>query len=121
MHGDVVINETDEIEDYLDSVFPQYQLSVRDPEAFNVQSDVFSRFTYLIKDVRRNGQSLIDELAKIDRFLRVRRTKYLAGNQVTGLDCSLWPKLQHIRVASNYFLRLSIPTEFSALWDYLGQ
>jgi len=44
----------------------------------------------------------------------------MCGNQITGLDCSLWPKLQHIRVAAAYILQLKIPTEFSALWAYLG-
>jgi hypothetical protein len=43
----------------------------------------------------------------------------MCGNQITGLDCSLWPKLQHIRVAADYILRLSIPNEFSSLWRYL--
>jgi len=62
----------------------------------------------------------LDELEKIDNFLRTRNTKYISSNQITGLDCSLWPKLQHIRVAADYILHLSIPTEFSALWTYLG-
>ena len=120
VHGDIVLNDTDDIQDYLDSSFPRYQLTVRDPDAFKVQSNVFARFTYLIKDVRTNPQSLIDELEKIDRFLHERGTKYISGNQVTALDCSLWPKLQHIRVASGYFLNLTIPVEFSTLWHYLG-
>ena len=76
---------------------------------FKIQSNVFTRFTYLIKDVHNNPQTLFDELEKIDNFLRVRGTKYISGNQITGLDCSLWPKLQHIRVAAEYILRLTIP------------
>ncbi len=120
VHGDIVLNDVDDIEDYLDSNYPNYKLSIRDPEAFKVQSNVFQRFTYLIKDVHNNPQALIDELDKIDQFLRLRGTKYISGNQITGLDCSLWPKLQHIRVAADYILRLAIPLEFSALWAYLG-
>ena len=38
----------------------------------------------------------------------------------TGLDCSLWPKLQHVRVAMEYIRRLYIPTDFTTLWRYLG-
>jgi glutathione S-transferase len=120
VHGDIVLNDVDDIEDYLDSTYPNYKLSVQDPDAFKIQSNVFKRFTYLIKDVHTNPQTLIDELDKIDQFLRARGTKYISGNQVTGLDCSLWPKLQHIRVAADYILRLAIPLEFSALWAYLG-
>jgi glutathione S-transferase len=120
VHGDIVLNDVDDIEDYLDSSFPNSKLSLKDPEAFKIQSNVFTRFTYLIKDVTNNPQLLLDELEKINSFLQRRRTKYMCGNQITGLDCSLWPKLQHIRVAADYILRLTIPTDFSALWRYLG-
>ena len=121
VHGDVVYNDIDEIEDFLDSSFPTYQLSIKDPEAFQIQSNVFTRFTYLIKDVTNNTQTLLDELEKIDGFLRARGTKYISGNQISGLDCSLWPKLQHIRVATEYILRLPIPVDYSTLWRYLGR
>ena len=121
VHGDVVLSDIDDISDYLDSNFPNYKLSNQDPEAFKVQSNVFTRFTYLIKDVHNNPQALLDELEKIDQFLRMRGTKYISGSQITGLDCSLWPKLQHIRVAADYILRLAIPLDFSALWAYLGR
>jgi len=120
VHGDMVLNDIDDIEDYLDSNYPNYKLALQDPDAFKIQSNVFKRFTYLIKDVHNNPQALIDELEKIDSFLRERGTKYISGNQITSLDCSLWPKLQHIRVASEYLLNFTIPTQFSALWSYLG-
>ncbi|CAF2260166.1 unnamed protein product [Rotaria magnacalcarata] len=105
---------------YLDSSYPSYKLSFDDPEALKIQSNVFKRFTYLIKDVHTDSQTLLYELEKIDKFLRERGTKYISANRITGLDCSLWPKLQHIRVAANYILNLSIPVEFSALWNYLA-
>lgn len=44
----------------------------------------------------------------------------MCGNEITGLDCSLWPKLQHIRVAAEYILNLSIPNQFVSLWHYLA-
>ena len=120
VHGDIVLNDVDDIEDYLDTSFPNYELSIKDPEAFRIQSNVFTRFTYLIKDVTNNPHSLLDELEKINSFLTRRGTKFMCGNEITGLDCSLWPKLQHIRVAAQYFLGLSIPNEFSSLWRYLA-
>ncbi|CAF0859196.1 unnamed protein product [Adineta ricciae] len=120
VHGDVVLNDIDDIEDYLDTISPNYKLAAQDPEAFKVQSNVFTRFTYLIKDVHNNPRILLDELEKIDSFLRTRNTKYISSNHITGLDCSLWPKLQHIRVAADYILHLSIPTEFEAVWAYLA-
>lgn len=120
VHGDIVLNDVDDIEDYLDSSYPNSKLSTKDPDAFKVQSNVFTRFTYLIKDVTNNSQSLIVELEKIDKFLQRRGTKYICGNEITGLDCSLWPKLQHIRVAAEHILDLKIPTEFKALWGYLA-
>lgn len=120
VHGDVVLNDVDDIGDYLDENFTTYPLNIRDADAFRVQSNVFTRFTYLIKDVTNNPQPLLDELDKINQFLRSRGTKYISGNHITGLDCSLWPKLQHIRVATDYFLRFTIPTEFDDLWRYLA-
>ncbi|CAF1108713.1 unnamed protein product [Adineta steineri] len=120
VHGDIVLNDVDDIEDYLDSSYPNFKLSLRDAEAFKIQSNVFTRFTYLIKDVTNNPQPLIDELEKINRFLEQRGTKFICGDEITGLDCSLWPKLQHIRVASDYILGLTIPNEFSSLWRYLN-
>ena len=137
VHGDIVLNDVDEIEDYLDASFSNMKLAVKDPEAFRIQSNVFTRFSYLIKDVSHNPQLLFDELEKIDLFLQRRETKFLCGNEITGLiffcffieiillsviglDCSLWPKLQHIRVAMEYIRRLHIPVEFTTLWHYLG-
>jgi len=120
IQGDVVLNDVDDIADFLDTTFPTYQLTVRDAEAFQVQSNVFTRFTYLIKDVTNNPQPLLDELEKINEFLRTRATKYISGHHITGLDCSLWPKLQHIRVATDYFLKFAIPNEFAHLWRYLA-
>ena len=121
IQGDVVLNDVDDIADFLDTTFPTYQLTVRDAEAFRVQSNVFTRFTYLIKDVTNNPQPLLDELEKINDFLQTRATKYISGHHITGLDCSLWPKLQHIRVATDYFLKFAIPNEFAHLWRYLGE
>jgi len=119
-HGDIVLNDVDDIEDYLDSSYPNSKLAIRDADAFKIQSNVFTKFTYLIKDVTNNPQGLIVELEKINKFLQRRGTKYICGNEITGLDCSLWPKLQHIRVALEHLLKLQIPTEFTALWAYLA-
>ena len=86
VHGDIVLNDVDDIEDYLDSSFTNYQLSIKDPQAFKIQSNVFTRFTYLIKDVTNNSQPLFDELEKINSFLQRRGTKYLCGNEITGFE-----------------------------------
>ena len=84
VHGDVVLNDVDEIEDYLDSSFSQFKLAVKDHDAFRVQSNVFTRFTYLIKDVTNNSQPLFDELEKINTFLQQRGTKYICDDEITG-------------------------------------
>ena len=84
VHGDIVLNDIDEIEDYLDSSFSGLKLSVKDPDAFKAQSNVFTRFTYLIKDVTNNPKPLFDELEKINAFLEDRKTKYLCGDEVTS-------------------------------------
>lgn len=40
-------------------------------------------------------------------------------NQLNYLDCTLAPKLQHLRIASNYFGKFKISTKFVFIWTYL--
>ncbi|CAF0962996.1 unnamed protein product [Didymodactylos carnosus] len=120
VHGDVILNDIDEIEDYLDTIYENYKLGVQDQEALQAQMNVFIKFSYFIKDISDNPQQLLTELEKIDQFLAQRGTKYMCGNDITGLDCSLLPKLQHIRVGLNYIKNMSIPVKFGSLWRYLA-
>jgi len=47
--------------------------SLGSDESTKIQSNVFTRFTYLIKDVHNNPQTLFDELEKIDNFFTYKR------------------------------------------------
>lgn len=63
------------------------------------------------KDENRNN-SLLTHLRKVNDHLTVRNTRFLTGDTMCCFDCELMPRLQHIRVASKYFVEFEIPVCF---------
>jgi hypothetical protein len=84
--------------------------------------NVFSKFSYFIRDIASKSTSLEAELEKIDTFLKEntnQENKFLNGKTMSLLDCSLLPKLQHVRVAGESIKKFKIPYKFRHLWKYL--
>jgi glutathione S-transferase len=118
----VILSDVDEIAEYLDKLYPNSKLTVQNPEAKNVCLNVFSKFSFFIRDVSSKSTNLEAELEKIDNYLRDNtdeENKFLNGKTMTALDCSLLPKLQHIRVAAESIKKFRIPYRFRHLWKYL--
>lgn len=122
----IVLSDVDEIAEYLDRVYPNSPLIVNNPEAKKVCLNVFSKFSFFIRDVSSKSTSLEAELEKIDAYLRdhcdtqqQQRRCFLNGENMSQLDCSLLPKLQHIRVACESIKRFRIPARFRHLWRYM--
>jgi len=80
--------------------------------------DVFSKFSFFIKDVASSPASLVAELRKLNDYLVTSPHKYLTRDGIDHLDCIMLPKLQHIRVASRELKGFEIPHEFVGLWRY---
>ena len=118
----VILSDVDEIAEYLDRLYPNNKLSIQNPEAKRVCLNVFSKFSFFIRDVAANSSYLESELEKIDAYLRENTnetSKFLSGPHMTALDCSLLPKLQHIRVAAESVKKFRIPSRFRHLWLYM--
>jgi chloride intracellular channel protein 2 len=118
----VILSDVDEIAEYLDRLYPNSPLVDENSEAKRVCLNVFSKFSFFIRDVSSKSTSLEHELEKIDAYLRAHtneQSKFLNGNTMSLLDCSLLPKLQHIRVAGENIKKFKIPSRFKSLWKYI--
>lgn len=112
--------DTEEIMQYLDANFPEPDLRYSNAEAHTVCLDVFSKFSFFIKNVSHTPDLLLKEFSFMDNYLERTGNKFMCGDEMTHLDCNVLPKLQHIRVASKAFQDFDIPDYLSALWRYLG-
>ncbi|KAK7089049.1 hypothetical protein V1264_024775 [Littorina saxatilis] len=112
--------DNDEIMQYIDDNFPEPDLRYDNLEAHSACLDIFSKFSFYIKNVSSTGEHLLKELITIDRFLERTGSRYLCGDHITHLDCQMLPKLQHIRVAASAFKDFQIPPRLTSLWRYLA-
>jgi chloride intracellular channel protein 2 len=118
----VILSDVDEIAEYLDKLYPNSKLTQMNSDAKKVCLNVFSKFSFFIRDISSKSTQLEAELEKIDNYLRDntdQESRFLNGNTMTKLDCSLLPKLQHIRVAGESIKKFRIPYRFRNLWKYI--
>jgi chloride intracellular channel protein 2 len=123
----IILSDVDEIAEYLDRVYPNTKLVVQNPEAKRVCLNVFSKFSFFVRDVASKSTNLEVELEKIDGYLREKAKKidptintlFLNGDQMSLLDCSLLPKLQHIRIAGESIKKFHMPSKYKYLWHYM--
>ena len=117
----VILSDVDEIAEHLDKLYANKQLAIVNEEAKVSFLNVFSKFSHFIRDVS-SQTSLEAELDRINKYLKKCQDDgktFLCGDYLTKLDCSLLPRLQHIRVASEGIKRYKIPARFTSLWKYL--
>lgn len=120
VHGDTIISDVDEIIAYVDSHFPYPPMAFDNARAAKACQDVFSKFTFYLKDVSRSPALLIAELQKMNSYLEEEPHRFLTrDNTPDHLDCAMLPKLQHIRVVSHIWKGFEMPHELTALWRYL--
>ena len=74
--------------------------------------DVFSKFTFYIKEVSHSSTPLLAELYKLNTYLLESPHRFLTRDIPDHLDCMMLPKLQHIRVAAKVHTFLSGFTPF---------
>lgn len=118
----IILSDVDEIAEYLDRLYPNSPLTIENQMAKKASLDVFSKFSFFIRDIASKSTNLEMELEKIDNYLRMNtdeENKFLNGKTLSSLDCSLLPKLQHIRVAAENIKHFLIPYRFTFLWRYL--
>ncbi|XP_041378459.1 chloride intracellular channel protein 2-like [Gigantopelta aegis] len=118
-HEDEVVMDSDEIVQYIDENFPSPDLRYTNLQAHTVCLDIFSKFSFFVKNVSHNHEPLLKELHALDSFMQGAGTRFLCSDKLTHLDCLMLPKLQHIRVASKAFKDFDFPPGLTGLWSYL--
>ncbi|XP_076451329.1 chloride intracellular channel exl-1-like [Babylonia areolata] len=119
-HGEEVVMDGDEMMQYIDDNFPEPDLRYENGAAHSACLDIFSKFSFYVKNVSHTEEHLLKELLVIDQFLERAGTRYLCGDALSHLDCLMLPKLQHIRVAAAAFKDFRIPPQLTSLWRYLA-
>ena len=72
--------------------------------------NVFSKFKLmLLKKDEASKANLLSILRKINDHLEDKQSRFLTGETMCCFDCELMPKLQHIRVAGEFFTDFHIP------------
>jgi chloride intracellular channel protein 2 len=120
VHGTEILSDPDEMIQYVDEHFPYPPLIYDNVKAAEACMDVFSKFSFYIKDVSHKPDSLLVELKKLNGYLEMSPHQFLCRDKVPDhLDCLMMPKLQHIRVVTKAVRDFDIPAELTGVWRYL--
>lgn len=124
-HGDTVIGDSNVIADYLDKLKPIPDLVCKDKKVIAAGDKIFLKFSAFVKNkVKSNDdklrQGLVDELQRLDTFLGTTPGVFLDGDEMKHPDCSLLPKLHHVRVASKQYKKFDMPENLVHLNAYLA-
>ena len=120
VHGGEISSDPDEMLQYIDQHFPYPPMAYDNVRAATACMNVFSKFSFYIKDVSHTSDALVSELSKLDDYLQSSANKFLCRDEEDHLDCLMLPKLQHIRVAAKAFKDFEIPDMMVGVWSYLA-
>jgi glutathione S-transferase len=120
IHGDETLTDPDEMVQYIDKHFHYPPMAYDNVMAAEACRDVFSKFSFFIKDVATTPAALVAELQKLNDYLASSPHKFLCRDGPDHLDCIMLPKLQHIRVAARELKGFEIPHEMTGLWRYMN-
>jgi hypothetical protein len=121
--GGLAVLENEKIERHIMKNVPGgHNLFVQDKEVATLIENVYSKFKLmLLKKDAHSIATLTQHLTKIDTHLGNKKTRFLTGDTLCCFDCELMPRLQHIRVAGQFFVEgFKVPTELRNLWKYMG-
>lgn len=115
------ILENDKIERYIMKNVPGgHNLFISDKETAAIIENLYSKFKLMLtKKDETSTKALVNQLQNINDHLLRRGSKFLTGDTMCCFDCELMPRLQHIKVAGNYFAEFEIPTNLTGLWRYM--
>jgi len=119
-HNDETISDPDEMVLYIDKNFRYPPMAYDNVAAAAACKDVFSKFTFYIKDVSHSSTPLLAELYKLNTYLLESPHRFLTRDIPDHLDCMMLPKLQHIRVAAKAFKDFEIPASLTGFWKYMS-
>lgn len=119
VHGEDAWSDPDDIVKYIDERFPYPPLAYDNAEANDKCLNLFSKFSFFIKNVSHKPEALNNELRKLNDYLNKSQHRFLCRDELDHLDCLMLPKLQHIRVAVRELKGWDIPASYTGLWRYL--
>lgn len=119
-YGKDIISDPDEMDKFIDAVFHEPPMNYDNAAAARACRDVFSKFSFYVKDVSRSHEPLLAELYRLNSYLDESPHRFLCRNDPDNLDCMMLPKLQHIRVVAKALKGFEIPAQLTGLWRYLA-
>lgn len=119
LDGEIASDNIDDIHQYLDDYYPTPQLNYDNIEAETACNDLFQKFCFYIKEVSKDSNYLLNELKKLNDYLKSKGTQFLCGDTLTQLDIEVLPKLHNIRIAARYLKDFVIPAHLTQLWLFL--
>jgi len=121
--------ESADIAVYLDETFPEPALRFGDAEKQTGASEAIAGIFPALAKLNKNTESpqdlkdgLWNELKKVDAYLDTSESDFLLGDKISLLDCSLAPKLYHLKVTLMQFnpeLAMRLPSELWYLDAYM--
>lgn len=109
------------IVDLLEAKFPEPALGTAE-SAPQVGGDVFPAFRDFIKssdaEEAEKEAALVAALTALNEHLAA-SGPFVGGESVTATDCSLMPKLYHMKVATKHFKGWEMPASLSAVAAYM--
>lgn len=119
----IAVLENDKIERHIMKAIPGgHNLFIPDNEVSKKIENLYNKFkVLLVKRDDASRQRVISILESINEELKRRGSRFLTGDTLCCFDTELMPKLQHIRVAGNFFLDFEIPHNLTHLWKYIRE
>lgn len=122
-----VIADSGEITKYINNTFQEVHTQHEyEGQAVEATAGIFGKLVSLLKntDPSQTAQlteALTAELRKLETFLAnpEHTGKYLLGDELSELDCSLVPKLKHVLAAGSHYRNYSIPEDMVNVHKYL--
>lgn len=122
------IADSSDIVAYIDRLYPakDVKCGYKGPAA-DACSGILPKLAGLLKNqdtslTPKLKEDLKAELNKLNEYLASKECsdrKFLLGDDLSDLDCSVLPKLFHVQVAAMEYKNFAIPREFAALWRYI--
>ena len=123
------IDDSGAIVKYVDSIFPKPDLQIGyQGQAVDCTSQIFPKLAQLVKNKDRSMTpqlklALSAELEKLNDYLNSTEEKgrFLLGDSLSELDCSILPKLNHVRVAGKEWKNYDIDKSLTGVWRYFDE
>jgi glutathione S-transferase len=114
------IADSDVIVGLIEEKYPNPPL-VTPSEFASVGSKILPTFVNFLKSKDPNDgseQALLDELTSLEEHLKA-HGPYIGGENISGTDLSLAPKLLHLKVALGHFKNWTIPADLTHVHKYI--